>query len=256
MKLLLRPLFKKLYHLLYKNGKTITINNEQYKVSAHIARGINKNIDEPPYNILKKLSTNANIVFDVGASNGIISLLLSKHMNKNSSIYSFEPTPSIFNILKDNAKVQNGNANIIPYNLAISSENGFLHFKQTARKTMNYVVKEKTSDTIDVKCTTLDSFVNTYKISPDVIKIDVEGWEYNVLLGGRELLKRHNCKLLIEMHQDILRNNGVTRENFNSLISDLGYISYGKDGNELNSPFDADWVLLLSKSKLPKYLFE
>jgi hypothetical protein len=121
---------------------------------------------------------------------------------------------------------------------------------------MNYVVKEKTSETIDVACRSLDSFTTDHKVIPDVIKIDVEGWEYNVLLGGKNTLKQHNCKLLIEMHQDILRSNGITRENFNGLIKDLGYISYGKEGNKLDSPFDADWVLILSKDALPKSLFE
>jgi hypothetical protein len=126
MKALLRPIFRSLYHLIYRNGKDILINGEQYKVSAHIARGINRTIDEPPYNILKKLAADANVVFDIGASNGIISLLLSKQMKNSSSIFSFEPTPGIFNILKDNAKVQNGNATITPYNLAVGSEDGFL----------------------------------------------------------------------------------------------------------------------------------
>ena len=123
VKNIFRTIFRKVYYAAYgSNGKQVTINGESYTTSAHIARGIQSTIDETPLKILTRLAKDADILFDVGANVGIISLILSKKMKPGSHIYSFEPVPGTFVFLKDTARVQQGNATIHAFNNAIGSK--------------------------------------------------------------------------------------------------------------------------------------
>ncbi|MFA5822985.1 MAG: FkbM family methyltransferase, partial [Thermodesulfovibrionales bacterium] len=64
-----------------------------------------------------------NIVIDIGAHFGYFSLLFSKLVGTAGCVYSFEPTPSTFNILLKNCKNRN---NIFPINAAVGEEKGEL----------------------------------------------------------------------------------------------------------------------------------
>ena len=56
---------------------------------------------------------------------------------------------------------------------------------------------------ISVESTTLDNLFED--LDPDLIKVDVEGGEYRVLQGAKEILNRRKCKFLIEIHPGEIR---------------------------------------------------
>lgn len=74
---------------------------------------------------------------------------------------------------------------------------------------------------IPVTLDTLDRVVGDTPI--DVVKIDVEGGEFHVLAGARELLERHRPLLVFEHGSGAIGPYGVTSADLYRLLSDFGY---------------------------------
>jgi len=70
-----------------------------------------------------------------------------------------------------------------------------------------------------METTTLD----TLDLAPDIIKIDAEGAEYDILVGGMETLLQHAPTLLIEIHPKQLRRYGHEAEHVYHLLRAMGY---------------------------------
>ncbi len=201
---LLRNIFRSSYYLLHgRSGKTIRINNEDYTVSAHVARGINKEIDEVPLRLLLRLCREAAVVFDIGANIGVIATIVAKKMKLGSVIYSFEPAPLSYRYLQDTARVQKGAAAIVPVNLAVSNNSDKLYFTNDGNSCTNHVSTASDKGVIVVDSTSIDSFCTSNNIIPQVIKIDIEGAEFWALQGMQQTLKNNDCIVLLEVHWSV-----------------------------------------------------
>ena len=66
-----------------------------------------------------------------------------------------------------------------------------ISFTQTGTITNSYM---------DVETITLDEIARTYNLYPDLVKIDVEGAEYSVLEGAKEIAKKENTMFIVEVH--------------------------------------------------------
>ena len=76
----------------------------------------------------------------------------------------------------------------------------------------------------EVPVTTLDAYVQAYKLSPDFIKMDIEGAELNALLGSTSTLA-HVRGLMIE----VTRNHAAVA----SLLRERGFQTFSAEGEEL-----------------------
>jgi hypothetical protein len=74
---------------------------------------------------------------------------------------------------------------------------------------------------IQVSTRTIDGTYAATRV--DVIKVDTEGWEYFILLGGRAVLRRDRPELLLEVNDENMRQCGVTRGALLALLAELGY---------------------------------
>jgi len=69
----------------------------------------------------------------------------------------------------------------------------------------------------------LNSLVSELKLHPDVIKIDVEGFEYKVLQGAFQLLGSESPTLIVEIHPGQLKLSGDSDEQLLILLKKAGY---------------------------------
>ncbi len=196
IKKILRPIY-----YLFNNGKTVNVEGynhlSQYKwlVNKDYGMAYYKGYYEPQ--LCKYLNENLNVnsVFaDVGSHAGYFSLFASGIVKKGY-VYSFEPAPNNFNFIKKIKQLNNiENWSII--NKAVGDKKGVLNFNSN---TSSSTGKIDQNGTLKVDVTTLDiELANINKL--DVVKIDVEGFGGQVIIGAMDTIAKLKPKLMIEIH--------------------------------------------------------
>ncbi|HIJ53295.1 MAG TPA: FkbM family methyltransferase [Planctomycetes bacterium] len=168
-----------------------------------------------------------DVFVDVGANIGYFSLLAAKH--KAGKVLAIEPFPKTYNMLNMNIK-HNLFGNIIePFNIALGSEEHIAKFV-TSLGPKNHVEYEVDKmqvnlPTVDVKVIKLDSLLKKRKEinKIDFIKVDIEGYEYNFLLGARKTIEAFKPMIMIEIEEHRLAKYNVTAEKISNFMNDLGY---------------------------------
>jgi FkbM family methyltransferase len=128
-------------------------------------------------------------VIDVGANIGIYTLLLSRLVGESGRVTAIEPEPDLFEALKTNCRL-NSAKNVRPYNVAAgaTSKVGVLSrsFVHAGDNRMGLAAVSEIRKPVEVRVTTIDEIVGGEHV--DFIKIDVQGWEGEVLKGMQQVL--------------------------------------------------------------------
>ncbi|MDP2076963.1 MAG: FkbM family methyltransferase [Sulfuricurvum sp.] len=134
-----------------------------------------------------------DLFFDIGANVGVYTVLASKV--KHANTVCIEPLPLTYEKLRDNIQI-NRLDNVTSLNIGLSYEKSKLHFT-TDKDTMNgVVIASDANNQEEVDVDTLDNISKLYGV-PRVIKIDVEGFEANVLKGAHNVLKDEKLEVII-----------------------------------------------------------
>lgn len=152
---------------------------------------------------------------DIGANIGYYSTLYSKIVGLKGKVISIEPSPLNFKYLKENLLIQKLN-NFELFNCACGARDSEIKFQLDLRGNKCMIVSdsEKLTDPniINVPIRQLDNIIQELKLQKiDFIKIDVEGYEWEVILGSNNLIKKFHPTTQIEIHFKRLGNQ-TTRE--------------------------------------------
>lgn len=153
--------------------------------------------------LLAKELKKGNVVIGIGASIGYYTLQEAKLVGSRGMIYAIEPVIESYSLLLHNIAM-NGYSNIETFNFAIGAHhhNGFIHVSRlkNCSKIIDYSGKETQSTLI----LPLDKFIKG-KRKPDFIRMDVEGYETEIIKGMTELLHSpHPPKIAMELHFALL----------------------------------------------------
>ncbi|MDG1475590.1 MAG: FkbM family methyltransferase [Vicingaceae bacterium] len=163
---------------------------------------------------------------DIGANVGVYSLLASG-LNKCNSI-SIEPIPQTFQNLKQNLNINNLTNKVSALNIGLSKQEEELYFTNDG-DTVNHVVNKESKNTTTVKVDTLDNIFPSETITDTLLKIDVEGFEYNVLKGGESVLKNNNVKAIIIELNGCSERYGLSDGMVDELLIKNGFEKYDYD---------------------------
>lgn len=136
--------------------------------------------------------TSDDLFIDIGANIGAYTILASAEI-KSKSI-SIEPIPNTFKTFAKNILINQLQDKVTALNIGLGSSEGVLKFTKSL-DTVNHVATEGEKDTVDIKVHTLDSIVSEQH--PSLIKIDVEGFETEVLNGAENTLANKDLKAII-----------------------------------------------------------
>jgi FkbM family methyltransferase len=169
-------------------------------------------------------SNREKVIIDLGAQAGIYSLYAALK-NKNAKIYAVEPDPDNYKQLCKNIEINELQGIIIPFKRAVAKENGKLYFyvsNQSSRSSSLFNIRTS-GRKIRVDTISLQSLFETFKLNRcDILKVDVEGAEYEVLYSSPMKVIRKINKIYMECHdlsnirkdynkrgmKKFLRNNG------------------------------------------------
>jgi FkbM family methyltransferase len=163
---------------------------------------------------LSKTKQKFNIL-DLGGHIGSFSIQCSHFFSHNCNVHIYEPEPGNYQQIKKNIKLNNSR-NVKAYNEALSSQKGegFLYFNPEHRgaSQLNRGLSYKT-EKIPVIINALKNAISRFKDEKiDLLKIDIEGSEYDVLMGASEELK--NISMIIGEAQKTDKNRPKDLINF------------------------------------------
>jgi len=166
-------------------------------------------------------------VVDAGANIGLHSLFFSKRVGKGGKIYAFEPSTKIFSRLMAHIR-DNQLKNIEGFCLALGAKQGTAVVMDNEQDTSRTFLRSDLSDraeTSTVTVETLDSFAKVRGLGKiDFLKIDVEGFESEILAGAMNLLARQEIKVIqIELDECSLDRAGSKKSAVVSLLINKGY---------------------------------
>lgn len=193
----------------------------------------------------KKKIKEFKIIFDIGAHKGeTISLMLKNF--KSQKIYSFEASKKNFKNLESNVltlRKKYKNIELIPENIALDYKSQKIMFKQFTESSsstfslidenskyykkkyniINFFEKKKQFEEFEIKTTTAEKYINDKNIKNiDFVKIDTEGYEYEILKGFGKMIK--NVKIIMfEHHYDNMIKKSYTFSEINNLLKKNGF---------------------------------
>jgi len=139
------------------------------------------------------------VALDIGANIGNHSIFFAKKFKK---VYSFEPNPVTYEVLKINSNYAAEYKNVIPVNFGLSDIEGSLPFCINPSNIGGSSIIDENSPQIkhstQINVMTLDEFSELKDASVALIKIDVEGHELRVLKGAKTTILREMPAILFE----------------------------------------------------------
>lgn len=192
-------------------------------------------------------------VLDLGANLGIYTL---HALQAGCEVYSFEPVPRTFDILGQNIKANGfadtGRAHL--YNSAVSNKSGTIEFFYTKKMSghSNMYRSEFDSDIrLHVPTVTVDEQLKEIR-HVDVIKIDVEGAEYQALCGMSRIISENpKVKILVEFAPEHIVRAGMQPEYILDYYSELGFYKYLiNESGELKTVSNEELIKCFSENLL------
>lgn len=174
------------------------------------------------------------VAFDVGANVGEISLLFSRFVGVNGQVHSFECTSDTFSRLQKIVSTAS-RKNITLNNVCLSDKEGTAMFhiydgKHASWNTMadrpleNYGINVKPLSIEEIMTTSIDLYCESRSIQMiDLLKVDVEGAEYQVINGARRMMKNKRIKCIVFEFGQTTFDMGNTPRMLKDLIIGNGY---------------------------------
>ena len=168
-----------------------------------------------------------DICWDIGANIGFYTCFLAAQVEETGAVVAFEPAARTYGYLHENVSL-NGFRNVTVVNKGIGdkAEQRHLHYSEAglAEGTASLKYTDRRAASERVRLDTIDNLIRELPI-PDFIKIDVEGYQLEVLRGGERCLRTHAPLLMAEL-KDVGETNRAIFGEIEDYVAELGYQLY------------------------------
>ena len=181
---------------------------------------------DPQFQRSLDLLPSGGVAIDIGASIGLWSLLAAER-RPDARIHAFEPVPEVAAHCERHVAL-NGLETIVLNVAAVGAEDGvapFYAIRTANTGASSLIARRFPADEIAVPVVTLDSYVERARLDRvDVLKVDVEGAERLVFVGGRRTLSRDDAPaIFFEVDERLCAAAGTTPREVKQTLVDYGY---------------------------------
>jgi len=155
--------------------------------------------------LLRKEIKKGDVIIDIGSSIGYYALQEAQLVKSSGMVYAIEPVIDNYSLLIRNIAM-NGYRNIETFNFAIGAHNhnGFIQVSRL--KNCSKITQHAGEQTQPTLIIPLDRFIKG-KRYPSLVRMDVEGYEVEILKGMTEILNSDRpLKIAMELHFNLLGN--------------------------------------------------
>ena len=215
--------------------------------------------------VFKRVVEPGDVCFDVGASFGFYTCLFAM---RGARVFAFEPMPASFALNQEAVQLNGCGAKVKAYNSALGSEEGTTRIHTFKNLSLGHASSSALgrSDAVPHECkvTTIDDVCAEEAVDRiSFIKIDVEGFEYEVLKGGQRMLSKPNAPIVhFEVNAECLLHRDLDPNKIVRLMRGYGYkefLQVRRYGGVRKAPpklpmLDSNYLAFKDLSRLPRVL--
>lgn len=174
---------------------------------------------------------------DVGANEGWFSMLAAKSVGPGGRVLACEPQERLWPVITKNIAANRFcNCQLFPFALSDKPGRTEIALYPSLNTGSSHIGtgKRRWEKMQQVELVRLDAVLASLESRPvDLLKIDVEGYEHQVLLGAGQHLGTSIRAIVVELHPPELRALGSSEEEVRALLASRGYIVRTIDGVDL-----------------------
>jgi len=210
-------------------GVTWSINGVPFRIDIRQRKSMAHEYEPSVANFLRGLIKPGFVCFDVGANVGAYALQLCHWSAPTGRVVAFEPNPGAREILKRHIAMNHFEDRVQVVGAAVGSSETHATFFAAGSDGMcrlgepNPVLIGQ-SRALSVPVLTLDNFAGTGGTVPDVVLVDVEGFELAVLEGARNIIenRRNKTHFVVEMHPSLWPSANSSRDHMAAFLKKMG----------------------------------
>lgn len=228
----LRPFYDRFVSLTNSHGLQRVINGTDAILVLPRFRQMGEVYEPDVWQRLMSEIRPGDTIADVGAYIGLYAVAMANRVGPHGKVVAFEPDVNNYGVLQSHLALNHLEGCIQPLQAAAGASDGEVFFN--AAGSTGHVTTSATANTSSVQCVTLDSIFPEQRL--DILKIDVEGYEEQVLCGATTLLKderRRPRAIFIEVHPYAWSEIGTTSDSLLSLLNQHSYEVSDMEGKQV-----------------------
>jgi FkbM family methyltransferase len=179
--------------------------------------------------VFKKLIQPGDVCFDAGASFGFYTCLFALW---GARVYAFEPVPASFALNEEAVRLNGCGSKVKAFNSCLGERAGTIRMHTFKNLSLGHASAFDLgrADAVPHQCkiTTIDAVCAEESLDRiSFVKMDVEGFEYEVLKGGQKMLSKANAPIVhFEVNGRCLRHRNLDPNSIISLLRGYGYTEF------------------------------
>jgi FkbM family methyltransferase len=182
------------------------------------------------------------VFFDVGSASGDYTCLALSHIASPPHVHAFDMRPDVHEVMRERVSSAGFDGIVTPHLAGLTEthqgerdlwfartrlferEPEKSLYQEPVWRRLKFYLRKRDRGLVKARAelTSIDHLAAARGLVPDLIKIDVDGYEGKVLRGGIETFAKHRPPIMLELHKDKLLN-GETRANVVGILLDIGY---------------------------------
>lgn len=223
----LRPAYESLLGGMHGgNGIPWQVNGVEYRIDPKERPRFGHDYESDTAAFLAARIKPGMVCYDVGANVGAYVLQLGRWSAPSGAIYAFEPNAGAREVLSKHVAWNGLTHRVRIVAAAVSSNPGEQTLYAEGANGMSRLAQPNnalahTAHEEKVTVTTIDAFCSEDNPPPDVLLLDIEGFEIEALRGARATILAHRPIIVVEMHPNVWHSADTTRDGAEALLGEL-----------------------------------
>jgi FkbM family methyltransferase len=225
---MLRPIYSAYLGAAYgRRGMPWRVNGELLRIDPRARHLIPQENERPLFEFLRAGIRPGDTVFDIGAFLGVYALMEARWAGERGRVVAFEPSPFSFSAMTRHLRMNGlGRERVSARQAAVGRASGtselIMFHDEPYRNQL--VVGAKPATTTPVDVLSVDVVAAELGRPPDWLRMDVQGFEFDVLEGARETIRaaRGRMKIVAEMHPEQWPDFGIRAGDVRDRLASVG----------------------------------
>ena len=236
-----------------RRGVPWSLHDESFRIDPRVRHLLPSSAEPGLFAYLRRTIRPGDVVLDAGGFLGAYAILAARWAGTSGRVVSFEPSPWSAAIARAHLGMNPEGSRVTLIEAAVSDRAGSARLALHDEPYRNLILRDEPEGSYHddpegsyhtATVVTIDDVCSAMRLTPTLIRMDVQGAEFAALDGARETIRsrRGSLRIVVEMHPQLWRSFGFTAESARARLEALGLRARPLEGQD---PFTADGHAIL-----------